>query len=66
MDGLTETQHGAIFKEVKELMMVDPGSLLDKHCHLLEQDFGALNEGSVGVDSVGLHHWRRRCWLWIT
>ena len=31
IDGLTETYHGAIFKEVKELMMVDPGSLLSKH-----------------------------------
>ena len=31
MDGLTETQHEAIFKEVQELIVVDPGSLLSKH-----------------------------------
>ena len=31
MDGLKETQHEAIFKEVRELMMVDPGSLLSKY-----------------------------------
>ena len=48
MNGLTETQHETIFKEVRELMMVDPVSLLSKYQYLLEWDFGALREGSAG------------------
>ena len=52
MDRLTETQHEEISKEIKELIMVDPGSLLDKHRYLLEWDFGALGEGFGGGSTV--------------
>lgn len=47
LDGLTEKQHEAIFERCKELLMVDPADLLDRHRYLLEGDFTELGEGSA-------------------
>ncbi len=47
LDGLTAAQHKAIFKRVEELIYTDPDDLLPKHCHLMDQDFKGLTEGSA-------------------
>ena len=54
LDGLTSSQHEAIFHQVQELMLIDPGDLLPKHRYLLTEDFDALGSGST---------YGRQCWV---
>ena len=53
LDGLTAQQHENLFQRVKDLMLIDPADLLDKHRYLLEVDFGELGEGPT----VNRQHW---------
>ena len=43
---MTQEQHLQIFDKVEDLMAVDPMSLLPKHRHVLEGEFGTLGEDS--------------------
>ena len=53
LDGLTALEHHKIFEKMEELMHTDPDELLPRHRHLLEENFGALGEGS----SIDRQYW---------
>ena len=46
VEDMTQEQHLQIFDKVEDLMAIDPLSLLPKHRHLLEGEFGKLGEDS--------------------
>ena len=65
-DGLTIPEHEDILNRVEELALVDPDTLLPRHCFIFEADFEALGSGPTAdcllwlADMKTAQYWQKQ------
>ncbi len=55
LEGLTQAQHDEVFRQVLEMMEVDPEKILAKDRYLLEGNFHELGSTSTGARQTWLY-----------